>query len=108
MIDCPKFGGKRASDACIVFDKYKVCRKTCQSLSKFLVDNPEAEKKAGESIAKLKKRGAILSGAKMAGKNLPNRRPKVVCKECGFIARSLRGLKMHLKNAHEEKKESPP
>jgi hypothetical protein len=106
MIDCPKFGGKRSAPACIVFDKYKVCRKNCKSLSKFLLDNPSAEKEAQDEIEKMKKKGSAIMSSRMAGKNLPNRRPKLVCKDCGFVARTIRGLKQHFKQSHEEKKES--
>ena len=96
FIECPRFGGTRPAPACVYYDRYKACRKTCASLEKHLKVNPGLVGKA------LKKKKRKAEKSIFAGKGLPN--SKLRCPYCTkFIAKSIRGLKTHCTRTHKKR-----
>lgn len=95
-IRCPKFGGERLAQACICFDRYKSCRKTCPSLKEYIKENPNAPEEAVKEVDRKK----TLVPMKFAGKCLPFRKGGVRCPICDFRAISVRGVKSHITKTH--------
>jgi hypothetical protein len=98
-IACPKFGGYRTAPACIVLDRYRICRRKCTSLERYLKDHPEGAKEA-EDAAKHKS-PALIKVSHHAGQSLPD--AALRCSVCLYQARSERGLKTHLTRSHKRK-----
>ena len=105
-IGCPRFKGQRSAAACILFDRYKVCRRRCKSLESHLKKEPDLVEKVKEYLEGRKEKKqtkSLLNGLKsfkFFGKNLPNN--NLNCKYCNFVASSERGLKTHLKRTHKK------
>lgn len=97
-IRCPRYGGRRAAPACIIYDRYKRCRKTCKSLEKHLEEHPDLVKEAKDLLEK--KSPTLRQGALFAGRDLPD--GELRCEGCGFQANSLRGLKLHKAKSHKK------
>lgn len=99
-ISCPKFGGSRIPHSCIVFDRYKSCRKNCSALKRYLEENPQAREDAMRIIEK-PAQDKIMLPCEYAGKGLPvPTNPEFVCDICKYEAKSTRGLKSHKTRAH--------
>lgn len=102
-IKCPRFHGCRSAAACVLFDRYKICRRRCKSLEAHLKKHPELTEKVKGYLEKRKEkkeRRNFLRDWKFFGKNLPGN--KFNCKLCDFVARSERGLKIHMKRTHKK------
>lgn len=101
-ISCPRFGGCRIPHSCIVFDRYKSCRKNCGDLKKYMESHPNAKEDAEKIIDKSKAR---LLPHVHAGKGLPlAEHPEFVCDICKYEAKSTRGLRAHRTRTHGIKK----
>lgn len=96
FIKCPRFGGSRLSLACVHFDRYRSCRRTCNCLREHIKSHPDLL----EISTKEYKVKESLMTAKFSGKNLSN--PELRCKHCDFEGRSALGLKMHIGRRHKE------
>jgi hypothetical protein len=105
-VDCPKFGGTRQAPACIHFDRYKPCRRNCKSIRNHLEKYPDFPKIVAEyfSVREKENPGIFTMGSKYAGKNLPD--PELACRYCKFIAKTVRGLRIHYKRSHPSSKEA--
>lgn len=103
-IECPRIGGSRCAACCVFYDRYKACRRHCASLRKHLLVYPDLPDKARQHFEERKKDTKTLSHTldselyKSAGTNLPTE--KFGCSLCKFIAKSERGLKVHMKRSH--------
>ncbi len=106
FIDCTRFGGKRPAPACVHFDRYKSCRRWCTTLRKHMEDTPDFLEKVEKVYTKKKNAAAeeyvqqqLFMPTKHSGKGLPD--PELSCKVCKFVARSPRGLRIHMKRTHK-------
>lgn len=105
-IECPRFKGQRSAAACILFDRYKICRRRCKTLESHLKDNRDLTEKVKGYVDERKENKntkLFLGGWKSCrffGQNLPN--DNLNCKYCNFVASSERGLKVHLKRTHKK------
>jgi hypothetical protein len=103
-IECPRFGGTRCAACCVFFDRYKTCRRKCAPLGKHLIKYSELPEQAKNHFEERKKKEDSFAASlpaelfKSAGENLPN--AKFGCNICKFIAKSERGLKVHMKRSH--------
>ena len=82
------------------YDRYKACRRHCTALRALLEKEPDLVAQAEEYFSKKAKGKEELDlfGAKYIGKNLPD--AVLGCKNCPFIAKSERGLRIHMKRTH--------
>jgi len=108
FIACIRYGGSRCAACCVVFDRYKVCRRHCKALKKHLEEHPDftaaAMKQFEESKVKNINKGDLFvlgNAGKFAGKNLPDE--VLGCRICSFIAKSPRGLRIHMKRSHKSR-----
>jgi len=102
FIECHRFGGKRPASACVHFDRYRLCRRHCTALKAFLKDRPnfiEDTKKEREAPKVKIIQTLLFDDAKHSGKNLPD--PILSCDRCRFVAKSVRGLKVHRTRSHK-------
>jgi len=100
-IDCPRFGGVRLAASCCTQDRYKSCRRRCKVLAQHLKEYPNLPNMAKDHYkVRYKDSTLMLCYMKSAGKNLPPD-PTLECRLCGFVAKSLRGLKTHMGRTHE-------
>lgn len=83
------------------YDRYKACRRHCSALKEMIATVPDLVDKATEYFQKKTQspEGVDLFGVKYLGKNLPDE--LLACKICDFIAKSERGLKIHMKRTHK-------
>lgn len=95
-IKCMRFGGYRYAASCVSFDRYRACRRRCPTLQKLMEDEPDFATKTAEKM-KDRPEQPLLS-AKFAGSNLPD--AKLACRYCNFIAKTERGLRVHMKRSH--------
>ena len=94
-IACPRFGGSRLAPSCCTMDRYRFCRKRCKTLSDHLQKFPNLPEEAQKYYKDKELSGWQMMNMSFANKSLP---PDVslVCKKCGFVAKSPRGLKSHM------------
>lgn len=103
-IECPRNSGSRCAACCVLYDRYKACRRRCASLRKHLAAYPDLPDKAREHFEERKKEdknktySLLGDHCKFAGTHLPNE--KFGCTKCEFVAKSERGLKVHMKRSH--------
>ena len=79
------------------YDRYKACRRHCSILKEVLDEHKELVNIAKEYFEQKKK--AITGDTKFLGENLPDN--LLGCNICNFIAKSERGLKIHMKRTHK-------
>lgn len=88
------------------YDRYKACRRHCSALRGILDIEKDLIAVAEEYFKKKtigKEAEGDLFGTKYIGKNIPD--AQLGCKFCSFIAKSERGLRIHMKRTH--KKDTP-
>lgn len=96
-IECLRFGCSKPAPACVALDRYRICRRTCQSLEVHLKLNPELVEEVKETV-----KDKMTKDSSKVGKNLPDETLR--CKYCNtFVAKSLRGLKTHTTRTHHRK-----
>jgi hypothetical protein len=106
FIECPRFGGRRPATACVHFDRYKVCRRYCDSLRAYLKSHPGFVEKtkevfaAAENVVGTTGIQLDLIPSKHSGKHVPD--PELACTLCRFVAKSARGLKSHRTRSHRK------
>jgi len=85
----------------VSYDRYKACRRHCPSLRVITKELPDIVKIAEAYFAKKSQveEGKDLFGVRYIGKNLPD--ADLGCKICKFIAKSPRGLRIHMKRTHK-------
>ena len=106
FISCSRFNSTRCALCCVVFDRYKVCRRHCKELKGHLKEHPDLAETARQQFEESKNKN-INSGnlftigdkGKFAGKNLPDE--VLGCKICDFTAKSERGLRVHMRRSHK-------
>ena len=104
LLDCSRFGGRRCAVSCVHLDRYRVCRRHCASLRDHLGINPGFM----EDVNTYYKNKDLIKSTHLplllkheyTGKYLPD--AKLACTYCDFIAKSERGLKIHLKRSHSK------
>lgn len=90
------------------YDRYKACRRHCAALRVHIESHPELIEQAKDYFKKKtedNEEKSDLFGVKYIGKNLPDAR--LGCKMCSFIAKSERGLRIHMKRTHKVKAAHP-
>lgn len=99
-ISCPRYGGFKPPSACVYYDKYLICRRKCESLEKYIEENPGVIDEAIEKGKKRVKDRSKKFKASKVGKDLPN--SELRCPYCkDFVAKSIRGLKTHCTRTHK-------
>jgi len=100
FIKCERFGGRRPAPACVHFDRYKPCRRGCLTLAKWMKDNPDYEAIVAKAYGAKPKTfaAARVMTSKHSGKALP--KEGTACKRCRFVAKTPRGLKVHMTRSH--------
>jgi hypothetical protein len=87
----------------VSYDRYKTCRRHCSILRALLEQHKELLLEAKEYFESKKKDNTdpfpVLEDTKFLGENLPDN--TLGCMICNFIAKSPRGLKIHLKRTHK-------
>ena len=86
------------------YDRYKACRRHCSALRAILDIEKDLVAVAEEYFKKKtigKEAEGDLFGTKYIGKNIPD--AQLACRFCSFIAKSARGLRIHLKRTHKVK-----
>lgn len=104
-LPCSRFGGTRPAVCCVHFDRYRNCRRNCSELKKLLIQRPDFAKLVEDYFAERSKKPVSEGGlfeckSSQSGKNLPD--PLLGCKYCNFIAKSPRGLKIHMRRTHKK------
>lgn len=101
-IPCARFGGQRPAVVCCTQDRYRYCRKRCRALADLIKEKPEFPEEALKQCRKSEDNSGTkwLYSMKHANKNLPPTNPLLRCNKCGFVARSIRGLKAHNTRQH--------
>lgn len=100
FIACPATGGTRCAACCVYFDRYKGCRRHCASLNKHLTANPTLIEEVRKYYEEKKKTKPQEDANKFFGQFLPT--PELNCMFCKFIAKSARGLKIHMRRTHKK------
>jgi hypothetical protein len=88
----------------VSYDRYKACRRHCTALRAILDIERDLVAVAEEYFKKKAKEKDVegdLFGTKYIGKNIPD--ATLGCKFCSFIAKSERGLRIHMKRTHKVK-----
>ena len=108
FIPCTRYSSTRCALCCVIFDRYKVCRRHCKELKNHLSKHPDLTEKAIRQIEERKTENInkanlfdMANVGKYAGKNLPDE--ILGCRVCSFIAKSPRGLKIHMRRSHKLK-----
>jgi len=99
-VACSAHGGTRCAACCVYFDRYKGCRRHCASLNQHLKANPTLMEEVTEYYENKKKGKTPENGSKFFGQFLPD--PVLSCTYCKFIAKSVRGLRIHLRRTHNK------
>ena len=104
-IFCPKYGHWKQATNCVIQDKYRTCRKTCQILEMHIKKNEGFIQRAKTTLRSLRARKIknvfnTASNRKFALTGLPNF--DFACRglRCDFIAKTARGLKSHETRSH--------
>lgn len=89
------------------YDRYKACRRHCAALKEVLDKEPDLVAQADEYFKKKTQEKEVvdLFGTKFLGKNLPD--AIFGCKMCAFIAKSERGLRVHMTRTHKINSKQP-
>lgn len=99
FIKCPRFGGTRNGLSCAHYDRYRGCRKSCESLAGLIV---KYEDFAGAVRECFSERHSYMT-ARSSCKNLPvEEESDYKCEACGYIAKSARGMRAHLTRSHKQ------
>jgi len=100
-IACPLTSGTRCAACCVYFDRYKGCRRHCASLNQHLKANPTLIEEVTKYYERKKSDKPSDTSNKFFGQFLPS--PELNCPYCKFIAKSARGLRVHLRRTHNKK-----
>lgn len=105
-IDCPIMQGKRCAACCVYFDRYKGCRRHCASLNQHLKTSPTFMEEVTQyyETKKSNSKKETEGETKFFGQFLPS--PELNCPYCKFIAKSARGLRVHLRRTHGKKEKN--
>ena len=87
FIACTRYSGNRCAMCCVIFDRYKVCRRHCKELKAHLEKYPDLPTKSAQQFEESKLKNinkgdlfALGNAGKFAGKNLPDE--ILGCKVC--------------------------
>jgi hypothetical protein len=81
----------------VSYDRYKTCRRHCSILKEVLDKHKDLINIAKEYFEQ--KKATIRGDTKFLGENLPDN--LLGCNICNFIAKSERGLRIHMRRTHK-------
>lgn len=98
FIKCPRFGGTRNGLACAHYDRYRACRRTCESLAELIKKYEDFDGKVSSCFAE---RSSFMT-SRSSCKFLPvEKESEFKCVGCGYLAKSARGMRSHITRSHK-------
>jgi len=98
-IGCLRFGSKRFAMACAHYDRFRGCRKRCKSLEEAMKADPDFIQHVEEAYRDRQ----MLLPCRHSCKGLPLEEDNPYkCTKCGYVAKSIRGMKSHATRSHPE------